>query len=210
MRNLILALALLLALAACGSSSTPTAVPGVTPLPAATPTSAPTEPGPAPATPTPVATATTGVVQPTTTATAAPLAGARLAVQLADNSIIFIDANGNKQPVTKVASPIDVASIDPFANAVGSTLVLPLSGATPSAVRVDSSGAKELPFLKGALSGLVAGADHLAWGTANLSAKPPTTELMISAVKRRLGGAITALDEAQRAVLTSIGGSAAS
>lgn len=36
-----------------------------------------------------------------------------------------------------------------------------------------------------------------------------TTEAMISAVKRRLGGAITALDEAQRAVTTSAGGSAA-
>ena len=38
---------------------------------------------------------------------------------------------------------------------------------------------------------------------------PETTEPMISAVKRRLGGAITALDEAQRAVTTSIGGTAA-
>jgi DNA-binding CsgD family transcriptional regulator len=38
---------------------------------------------------------------------------------------------------------------------------------------------------------------------------PETTELMISAVKRRLGGAIAALDEAQRAVVMSIGGSAA-
>jgi len=38
---------------------------------------------------------------------------------------------------------------------------------------------------------------------------PETTELMISAVKRRLGGAITALDEAQRAVVMSIGGTAA-
>ena len=38
---------------------------------------------------------------------------------------------------------------------------------------------------------------------------PETTEPMISAVKRRLGGAITALDEAQRAVVTSLGGSAA-
>ena len=38
---------------------------------------------------------------------------------------------------------------------------------------------------------------------------PETTESMITAVKRRLGGAITALDEAQRAVTTSIGGPAA-
>jgi DNA-binding CsgD family transcriptional regulator len=38
---------------------------------------------------------------------------------------------------------------------------------------------------------------------------PETTELMISAVKRRLGSAISALDEAQRAVVTSIGGAAA-
>lgn len=38
---------------------------------------------------------------------------------------------------------------------------------------------------------------------------PETTEPMISAVKRRLGGAITALDEAQRAVVTSMGGAAA-
>jgi DNA-binding CsgD family transcriptional regulator len=38
---------------------------------------------------------------------------------------------------------------------------------------------------------------------------PQTTEAMIGAVKRRLGGAITALDEAQRAVTTSAGGSAA-
>jgi DNA-binding CsgD family transcriptional regulator len=38
---------------------------------------------------------------------------------------------------------------------------------------------------------------------------PETTELMIGAVKRRLGGAIAALDEAQRAVITSAGGSAA-
>lgn len=37
---------------------------------------------------------------------------------------------------------------------------------------------------------------------------PETTEPMISAVKRRLGGAITALDEVQRAVATSAGGSA--
>lgn len=38
---------------------------------------------------------------------------------------------------------------------------------------------------------------------------PETTEAMISAVKRRLGGAITALDEAQRGVTTSSGGPAA-
>lgn len=38
---------------------------------------------------------------------------------------------------------------------------------------------------------------------------PETTEPMISAVKRRLGFAITALDEAQRAVTTSARGSAA-
>lgn len=38
---------------------------------------------------------------------------------------------------------------------------------------------------------------------------PETTEPMISAVKRRLGGAISALDEAQRTVITSVGGRAA-
>ena len=38
---------------------------------------------------------------------------------------------------------------------------------------------------------------------------PETAEPMISAVKRRLGGAITALDEAQRAVTMSAGGPAA-
>jgi len=38
---------------------------------------------------------------------------------------------------------------------------------------------------------------------------PETTEPMISAVKRRLGGAITALDEVQRSVVTSMGGTAA-
>jgi hypothetical protein len=38
---------------------------------------------------------------------------------------------------------------------------------------------------------------------------PETTEAMIGAVKRRLGGAITALDEAQRAVSTFAGGPAA-
>jgi len=38
---------------------------------------------------------------------------------------------------------------------------------------------------------------------------PETTEVMLSAIKRRLGGAISALDEAQRAVSTSAGGSAA-
>ena len=38
---------------------------------------------------------------------------------------------------------------------------------------------------------------------------PGTAEPMISAVKRRLGGAISALDEAQRAVITSLGSSTA-
>jgi DNA-directed RNA polymerase specialized sigma24 family protein len=38
---------------------------------------------------------------------------------------------------------------------------------------------------------------------------PETTEPMINAVKRRLGSAIAALDEAQRAVVRSVGGSAA-
>jgi DNA-binding CsgD family transcriptional regulator len=38
---------------------------------------------------------------------------------------------------------------------------------------------------------------------------PETTTAMIGAVKRRLGDAISALDEAQRAVTTSAGGSAA-
>ena len=38
---------------------------------------------------------------------------------------------------------------------------------------------------------------------------PETTVPMISAVKRRLGGAISALDEAQRTMITSAGGSAA-
>jgi DNA-binding CsgD family transcriptional regulator len=36
-----------------------------------------------------------------------------------------------------------------------------------------------------------------------------TTEAMLNAIKRRLGGAISALDEAQRAVIMSAGGSAA-
>jgi DNA-binding CsgD family transcriptional regulator len=38
---------------------------------------------------------------------------------------------------------------------------------------------------------------------------PETTEAMLNAVKRRLGGAIIALDDAQRAVTMSAGGSAA-
>jgi DNA-binding CsgD family transcriptional regulator len=38
---------------------------------------------------------------------------------------------------------------------------------------------------------------------------PETTEAMLGAVKRRLGGAIAALDDAQRAVTMSAGGSAA-
>jgi hypothetical protein len=38
---------------------------------------------------------------------------------------------------------------------------------------------------------------------------PETTEAMIGAVKRRLGGAIAALDDAQRAVSTFAGGPAA-
>lgn len=95
------------------------------------------------------------------------------------------------------ASPVASPAPDlPRARTNGTSDTSATNGATiPAAVRL--SAVRDALVAVDAALGLVS------------ELPPETTEAMISAVKRRLGGAITALDEAQRGVTTASGGPAA-
>jgi hypothetical protein len=102
-----------------------------------------------------------------------------------------------------------------------------LASPAPETHPVRAFGTPARAATNGATNGATSGTDRPAAAAAKLSAvrdalvavdaalglvselPPETTEAMISAVKRRLGGAITALDEAQRAVTMPGDGSAA-
>jgi predicted ArsR family transcriptional regulator len=84
------------------------------------------------------------------------------------------------------------------AHANGTTALAPMSATPAPAV----AAAAKLSAVREALLAIDA-----ALGLVG-DLPPETTEPMLRAIKRRLGGAIAALDEAQRAVTTSTGGSA--
>jgi len=105
---------------------------------------------------------------------------------------------------SRVASP---ASETHRVRAVGASAAAATNGPTNGATnRMDGPAAVAAAKLSAVREALVA--VDTALGLVS-ELPPETTEPMISAVKRRLGVAITALDEAQRAVITSADGSPA-
>jgi DNA-binding CsgD family transcriptional regulator len=98
----------------------------------------------------------------------------------------------------------------PVASAASNGLRAHANGTPPT--RPTSASASESATAATAAAKLTAVRDALVAVDAALGLvgelPPETTEQVISAVKRRLRGAIAALDEAQRAVITSAGGSA--
>ncbi len=167
--RLVVGLMIVVALAACtgnAGTNSPTSPPAPdTATPAApTNTFAPT------GTATPTAPPATPTTAPATSPpTAAPTPGAQIAVQLADNSVQVVDAGGNKSPVFNPDSPVDLSSIFPPGNVLGSSLYLPISGGQATAIRSDRNGGQKLDWIKGPLYGIAVTSSHLAWGTADLN-----------------------------------------
>ena len=105
--------------------------------------------------------------------------------------ISSVNENGDETSLLRPSAPYM-----PRARANGTPTTTATSGpATPAAVKL------------GAVRDALVAVDAALSLVSELP--PETTEAMIGAVKRRLGGAIAALDEAQRAATTSAGGSAA-
>ncbi len=180
--GLVLGLMFVSALAACGGSggtANPTSAPApaTATLPAPTDTLAPTAaatPSAPPATPNrPPATS-----PPTT----APTPGAQIAVQMADNSVQVVGAGGNKTLLFNPNSPVDLSSIFPPGNVLGTSLYLPITGVQPTVMRVDTSGGQKLDWIKGPVYGIAVTSSHLAWGTADLNGAQPTSQLMLNAL----------------------------
>lgn len=194
MNRLLIILTLGLALAGCSGAATvaptalspattaSTAIPPTSVPPAATavpPTSVPTTaPTSAPASPTSVP--ATSTAAPTTQPTGAP-AAVRIAVQMADRSIQFLDLSGNETLAYSAKDPVDLASIFPPGNVDGSTLYVPLSSSTPTVVRIDPAGAAPLSWIRVPVYGFAANSPMLAWGTADISAAQPSAQIMTGA-----------------------------
>jgi hypothetical protein len=177
-RQLFLIFAFLSMLAACNSSAVtlaPTSVPAPTPapLPATVVPAAPTN-----------TTAATGTTVPTAvpaSPTAAPATTARIAVQLQDNSIRFLDPSGSETLAYSATDPVDLSSVFTPGNVLGSSLFLPLSARQATVVRVEPGGAQTLNWIKGPVYGIAAGTSGLAWGAADIGDTQSTVRIMFSA-----------------------------
>lgn len=161
---------------AASTTAAPTSVPATATVPPTSiPTTAPTS---VPASPTTVP--TTPTAAPTTQPTGAP-ASVRIAVQLADRSIQYLDLSGNETPAYAAKDPADLASIFPPGNVDGSTLYVPLSSSAPTVVRIDPAGAAPLSWIRVPVYGFAANSPMLAWGTADIGTTQPSAQIMISA-----------------------------
>jgi hypothetical protein len=191
LKTMVLTALLIGSLAACGGTATPPA-PTAAPTAAATAAAAAPTSTSVPATPTqapPVPTAVPPTVQPTV----APVAPVRIAVQLADNSVMLIDLSGGKSLAFKASDPADVASISGYGNVLGDKLYLALSGRTSTVVRIGANGPQTLDWIKGPIDGLAVSANYLAWGKLDQSGAKPTVQIMLSALDG--SGVKTALKE---------------
>lgn len=186
---------LMTVLAACTGAPTPVAPtevpPTVSPAPPLgifpTPTASSPAPTAAPATATAAATATVAatatatVASPTVLPTTAPFTGTQIAVQAPDNSIRLITPGGTSSILYSAGSPVDLLSVFPPANVVSGTLYLPVTGPQAGLMRVGLSGAQKLDWIKTPVYGIAVIPTRLAWGTADLSAKPASAQIQLSA-----------------------------
>ncbi len=149
----------------------------------------------APATATPPA-ATATAVQPTDTPrpTLAPttvpptvrVAGVRVALQSADNSIKVFGLEGGSTMLTQASVRLTPLNFYQAANAIGDTIyAASLEGNPAPVVTIDSSGVHPLAALKNTLNGEAVGngasGGHLAWGRVVISGTVATTELSVGA-----------------------------
>lgn len=116
-------------------------------------------------------------------ATAVPAAAARIAVQLADNSLQLVDPKGGPSLTVKASDPADLSSITGLGSVQGDKLYLALSGQTSHVVRVSANGAQSqsLDWIKGPINGLAASANAIAWGKLDQSGAKPLIQIMLSA-----------------------------
>jgi hypothetical protein len=187
LEKIVLSLLLVGWLAACGGPATPPAPTAAPTGAAAAPTSTavPETPTQTPAEPT--------AVPPTLPPTAVPVAPVRIAVQMADNSIVLVDTSGNKSLAYKAGDPADLASIAGAGNVLSDKLYLALSGKASTIMRIGANGPQTLDWIKGPIVGLAVTANRLAWGKADVNGAKPTTSIVLSALDG--SGLKTALSE---------------
>lgn len=206
----VLIIASLILFAACNGAAVtivPTAAPAPTtaPLPvtaaAITVTSAPVPTGITVPTGTSAPTAVPAsptAVSATAQPTASPLAGVRIVVQLIDKSIQLLDLSGSEQPVYKATDPVDLASVFPPGNVLGSSIFIPFSSSQPTVVRVDPGGAQKVDWIKGMVYGIAVSTSSVAWGSADVGGSQSTVRINVSAadgssVKTALQGTYTGI-----------------
>jgi hypothetical protein len=117
----------------------------------------------------------------------------RIAVQMADNSVMLIDLNGNKSLAYKAGDPADLASIAGAGNVLADKLYLALSSSASTVVRIAANGPQTLDWIKGPIIGLAVSANRLAWGKADVNSAKPSSSIMLSALDG--SGLKTALSE---------------
>ena len=170
------------------AAATAVSTPAASPAPTTAPTAVQTTVAPATSAPT-AAPTTASTAAPTT----APIAAARIAVQLADNSLQLVDPSGGPSIMFPPTNPADLLSISGLGNVQGDKLYLALSGQTSSVVRVGASTLQTLDWIKGPINGLAVSPAYVAWGKLDQSGAKPIIQIMLSAPDG--SGVKTALSE---------------
>jgi len=141
---------------------------------------------------------TTLPVTPTTTPA---VSVARIAVQLPDNSVQLVDANGSQALLAKLDNQVDLSSI-PAEGRPDSPLYLLVTGDPSTVMQIDANGAKKLDWITGPLYGIAATSSRLAWGTADIRATMMAARIQISGVNG--SGVKTGLEEIYKGVAQSL------
>jgi WD40-like Beta Propeller Repeat len=187
-------LMLVFLLAACdGGAVAPS--PTLAPAPTSTPLAAPTST----VAPTKKPVPTTLSATPTT---APAVSVARIAVQLPDNSVQLVDANGSQTLLAKLDNQVDLSSILATEGELDSPLYLPVTGNPSTVMQIDANGAKKLDWITGPLYGIAATSSRLAWGTADIRATMMAARIQISGVNG--SGVKTGLEEIYKGVAQSL------
>ena len=131
---------------------------------------------------------------PTSTPLAAPTVPVvRIAVQLPDNSVRLMDANGGQTLLAKLNNQVDLSGILATEGKPDSALYLPVTGNPSTVMQIDANGAKKLDWITGPLYGIAGTSSQLAWGTADIRATMMAARIQISGLDG--SGIKTALEE---------------
>lgn len=137
-----------------------------------------------------------------TPTTAPTVSAARIAVQLPDNSVQLVDANGSQTLLAKLDNQVDLSSILATEGELDSPLYLPVTGNPSTVMQIDANGAKKLDWITGPLYGIAATSSQLAWGTADIRATMMAARIQISGVNG--SGVKTGLEEIYKGVAQSL------